>query len=212
MRKIKLGLIIIPLIIIVTLVGINTILPEPLSDSLDFWNITPKDNIEYISDELYVKDKKFFVYSALNSNIDSDNDFYIIAVGDITGLKSNKYSIISYREIEDSQLTVTEYSEKMNVSNFPEIEVKNRSEYQGSIYVGTVPSTCSSVLVNDTKAEMVKQEFQLNGKDVDFYLYYCALENEDEVNLTISDENGTDYYVTSVEKDGLMYPHMEIIQ
>lgn len=206
----KIGLIILLLIITAVFLCINTILPEPLDDSLNFWNITPKDNIEYISDELYVKNKRFFVYSALNSNI--DNDVYTIAVGEITGPKFNKYNIISYREIEDSQLTVTDYSEKMNISNFPEYEVKKSAEYLGSIYVGTVPSTCSSVLVNGKEAEMVKQEFQLNGEYVDIYLYYCALENEDKVNLTITDKNGTNYHVAPVEKDGLTYPHIEIVQ
>lgn len=180
--------------------------PEPLTDSLEFWEIVPKDNLEYTSEKLYIDDKCFFVYSALNSN-----DTYTISVGDITGKKLNKYNIISYREIDNSQLMLSDYSRKLNISNFPELEVKKGSEYIGGIYAGTVPSTCDSVLVNGVSAKMIKQTFQLNGKAVDFYLYYCAIENEYEVDLTITDKDGTTYYVTPVEIGGLMYPNIKKI-
>lgn len=201
-------LIIFPVIFIAFLL-INSVLPEPLSNSLEFWNITPKDNIEFIDDNLYVNDKRFFIYSALNSN--GNEEVYTIAVGDITGFKFNKYDILSCHEIEDSVLISSEYSEKSNISNFPELEVKNNSTYFGSIYVGTVPASCSSVLVNGIKAEMVKQTFRLNGRAADFYLYYCAIEDKAEANLTITDKDGTKYFVTPSERDGLMYPSIEII-
>ncbi len=181
--------------------------PEPLTDSLKFWEIVPKNNTEYTSEKLYIDDKCFFVYSALNSN-----DTYTISVGDITGKKLNKYNIISYREIDNSELMLSDYSEKSNISNFPELEVKNGSEYIGGIYAGTVPSTCDSILVNGVPAEMVKQTFQLNGKAVEFYLYYCAIENEYEVELTITDKDGTTYNVTSVESGGLTYPNIKKIK
>ncbi len=213
MRKSKLkkvGLTIIPLvIIIIAFIFIDSMLPEPLTDSLDFWGIVPKDNLEYISDDLFINDKHFFVYSTFNSN---NNDVYTISVGDITGKKFNKYNIISYREIDNSQLALSEYSKEMNVSNFPELEVKNGSEYIGGIYTGTVPSTCESVLVNGIPAEMIKQTFQLNGKSVQFYLYYCVIEDDYTVNLTIIDRNGTRYSVTPVEIDGLMYPNIQPIE
>lgn len=195
------------IIIIIAFIFIDSMRPEPLADSLEFWGISPKDNIEYTSEKLYIDDKCFFVYSALNSN-----DTYTIAVGDIKGKRLNKYNIRSYREIDDSQLMLSDYSEKSNISNFPELEIKKGSEYIGGIYAGTVPSTCDSVLVNGVPAKMAKQTFQQNGKTVDFYLYYCAIENDDEVELTIKDKDGTTYNVTSVERGGLMYPNIKEIR
>lgn len=201
--------IIIPLIIIIFVcLFIDSLLPETLTDSLDFWGITPKNNIEYISDKLEINGKQFFVYSTVNSNND---DTYTIAIGEITGIKSNKYNIIDYREVDSSQLTLSEYSENSNISNYPAHEIKKHSEISGGIYVGTVPATCESVLVGDASAKMVKQSVQMNGECVEFYLYYCAVENEYPNNLTITDKNGKTYYVTPVEKDGLIYPNVEII-
>lgn len=213
MKKISNGKLIgiILAVILVIALGVDSFLPQSLEKSLEFWEITPKDNIEYTSDKLYIHDKEFFVYSALNCK-DDGKDVYTITVGEITGIKKNKYDIVNYREIEDAKLMDLTYSENSNISNFPEHEVKAHSEYLGSIYVGTVPASCSSVLVNGEKAEMVKQSFVLNGEKVDFYLYYCAIEDEYQVNLTIDDTDGKTYYVSPIEKDGLVYPNIEIKQ
>ena len=208
-QKIKrIGFIVISLVIIITaFMFVDSLLPEPIEKSLEFWGITPKDNSEYMDEELSIHDKQFFVYTAVDS--DGENDVYTITTGDIKG---PKYEIVSNSEIEDIQLKVSEYSENLYISNYPEREIKKGSKYLGSIYVGIVPATCSSVLINGHEAKIVYQSFNLNGTDVAFNLYYCAIEDVYNANLLLTDHDGTKYSVTPIEKDGLFYPNIEIVK
>ena len=211
-QKIKrIGFIVISLAIIITaFICVDSLLPEPIEKSLEFWGINPKDNSEYMDEELYIHDKQFFVYTAVDT--DGENDVYTITTGDIKGPKLNKYEIVSNSEIEDIKLNVSEYSENLYISNYPEREIKKGSKYLGSIYVGIVPATCSSVLINGHEAKIVYQSFNLNGTDVAFNLYYCAIEDVYDANLLLTDNDGTKYSVKPVEKDGLFYSSIEIVE
>lgn len=186
-------------------------MPKPLEKDLEFWNITPKNNIEFMSENLNVNNKNYFVYTALNDN-GTNNDIYTITIGEIKGLNNNQYDISDYIEIEDKLLISPDYSENSRISNFPDKEIKKHSKYIGSIFVGIVPKTCTSVLINEKEAFLVSQSFHLNGKDVEFNLYYCAIDDVDVANLTLTDSNGTKYYVTPFEEDGLMHQNCEIIE
>lgn len=106
---------------------------------------------------------------------------------------------MSYNEEEDQFLLSSEY---LNIYDYPESEIKTGSNYYGSVYVGTVPASCQSVTINGIAAEMVRQTFELNGEQADFYLYYCMIEQSEypeHTEVTVTDENGLSYSVSTVD-------------
>lgn len=205
-KKTKLALVFLVVVLIAGIIVVAELIkPVTLGEELEFWSIVPKNDTEYISDNIEIGNNTLFVYSVLNDGTaENDKDQYIIAVGNIKGLKNNKYSIAEYWEQEDKLLTSSSY---LNIYDYPEIEVKNGKDYIGSLYVGTVPITCTSVTIQGESATMVEQSFDLNGEKADFYLYYCVVkeaEYTDSADVKVTDENGKQYSVSTV--DGGEYP------
>lgn len=188
------------LIIVTVALCVDAVMPNPLRNELDFLGIQPKNNVEFTSESVAVNGKEYFVYAALNdSAAENGDDQYIIAIGRISGINNNKYELLSYNEEEDQFLLSSKYE---NIYDYPESEIKTGSNYYGSVYVGTVPSSCRSVTINGIAAEMVRQTFELNGEQADFYLYYCMLEQgeyPDHAEVTVTDENGLSYSVSTVD-------------
>lgn len=193
------------IVIIVSILCVNAFMPNPLREELDFWGVQPKNNVEFTSESVAVNGKEYFVYAALNDSAAENGDNqYIVAIGRISGIRNNKYELLSYNEEEDQFLLSSEY---LNIYDYPESEIKTGSNYYGSVYVGTVPASCRSVTINGIAAEMVHQTFELNGEQADFYLYYCIIEQSEYPNNTeviVTDENGFFYSVSTA--DGGEYP------
>lgn len=188
------------LIIVAVALCVDAVMPNPLRNELDFLWIQPKNNVEFTSESVAVNGKEYFVYAALNdSAAENGDDQYIIAIGRISGINNNKYELLSYNEEEDQFLLSSEY---LNIYDYPESEIKTGSNYYGSVYVGTVPASCQSVTINGIAAEMVRQTFELNGEQADFYLYYCMIEQSEypeHTEVTVTDENGLSYSVSTVD-------------
>lgn len=188
------------LIIVAVALCVDAVMPNPLRNELDFLGIQPKNNVEFTSESVAVNGKEYFVYAALNdSAAENGDDQYIIAIGRISGINNNKYELLSYNEEEDQFLLSSEY---LNIYDYPESEIKTGSNYYGSVYVGTVPASCQSVTINGIAAEMVRQTFELNGEQADFYLYYCMIEQSEypeHTEVTVTDENGLSYSVSTVD-------------
>lgn len=207
MKKLKraVGIILVIIVIIVSILCVNAFIANPLSNELDFWGVRPKNNVEFISESVDIKDKEYFVYSALSDGSENNNiDQYVIAVGKISGINNNKYDLFSYSEQDDNALLSPKY---LNIYDYPEAEIKTGSNYYGSVYVGTVPDSCQSVTINGLAATMVHQTFELNGKPANFYLYYCIVEQNEyphNTEVIVTDENGSSYSVSTV--DGGEYP------
>lgn len=205
-KKTKAVIVLLVLVIIVLIIVFNYLLkPITLSQELEFWNISPNQNVEYISENMSFDNKPCFVYAALSEGTGPDGkDQYIIATGNIKGIRNNKYNVVSYWEQEDELLTSSKY---LNIYDFPERTIEDGKNYIGSIYVGTVPITCTSVTIRGKQATMVEQSFDLNGEKVHFYLYYCAVEESgytDGANVIVTDKDGGTYSVSTV--DGGEYP------
>ncbi len=118
------------------------------------------------------------------------NDEYLIVIGNVRGVNNNRYEMTSFEPQVDKDVLSSEY---INVFDFPQYEIKKGNSYLGSIYVGTVPIDCKSVEIQGKQATLVEQSFELNGKQANFYLYYCAVEeNEypDSVSVVCENKNG----------------------
>lgn len=205
-KKTKAVIVLLVLAIIVSIIVFNYMLkPTTLSQELKFWDINPNQNVEYISENMLFDHKPYFVYATLSEGTGPDGkDQYIIATGNIKGIRNNKYNVVSYWEQEDELLTSSKY---LNVYDFPERIIEDGKNYIGSIYVGTVPITCTSVTIQGKQATMVEQSFDLNGEKAHFYLYYCAVEESgysDGANVIVTDKDGVTYSVSTV--DGGEYP------
>lgn len=105
--------------------------------------------------------------------------------------------MFSFAPQEDNVILSKEY---INVFDYPQFEIKDGSSYCGSIYVGTVPIDCKSVEIQGAQATLVEQSFNLNGKMANFYLYYCAIEeNEypDSVSVVCENKDDNKFNITT---------------
>lgn len=211
-KMVALSLLAVVFAFIIASLAVNPFLPEPLDAQLEFWDISPKEGMVFQSEDLNIGSKTYFIYAALcTENTDDSQDKYVVAVGEIKGIRKNKYDI--WTTSSDPYLSIIDYS---YVSNYPEFEVKKGSKYLGSIYVGIVPASCTSVTIDNEPAKMVRQTFQLNGQSVDFYLYYCAIEQSqepDQAAIIVTDLNGHTYSIHSIfsESDGGEIPSISQI-
>lgn len=209
----KIGCVVAPIVILVVavLAVIDLLSPVTLSEELEFWNVWPKEGTEYISETVPINGKNYFVYSAVSEGTGlNGKDEYIILTGKVGGINNNSYNIFSYSGQDDKIIGATEY---LNVYDFPHDEIKKGKNYFGSVYVGTVPITCTSVEIQGVQATMAKQSFTLNGQDVSFYLYYCIIEEPeypDNATVIVTDMDGSKYSVYNA--DGGEYPILTKIE
>lgn len=177
----------------------NNVKPYKIQDNFDIYDFVPISGTEFQSENLVVGKKTAFVYSALSEGTALNNkDEYIITIGKVTGINNNRYEIFSFTPQEDNFILSNKY---LNVFDYPQFEMKSGNSYYGSVYVGTVPLSCTSVTINNNKAQLVRQTFELNGKPADFYLYYGVVEEEqypDNVDVIVSDTDGHKYSVSTV--------------
>ena len=178
----------------------NNVKSYNIQDNFDIYDFVPISGTEFQSEDLVVGKKTAFVYSALSEGTALNNkDEYIITIGKVTGINNNRYEIFSFTPQEDKFILSNKY---LNVFDYPQFEMKSGNSYYGSVYVGTVPLSCTSVTINNNKAQLVRQTFELNGKPADFYLYYCVVEEEqypENVDVIVSDTDGHKYSVSTVD-------------
>ena len=148
------------------------------------FEIYPKSNIEFNSEILKFNGKSSYIYAFLNDGTSKDGkDEFVITTVDIKGLLKNQHIIHTYRTVPDNELINPKYE---NVVDIPESEIKSGSRYYGSIYTGIVPSDCINVEINSISAHIEPLNFNLNGVDVSFKLYYLFVEeNSPQDNLSI---------------------------
>lgn len=190
---------------------VDDLQPVTLNEELEFWNIYPKDDVSFQSENVTINGTDYFVYAALSGGTaDDGSDEYVITAGRIKGVRQNQYDIFSYNPVGDAADLVnnTPYS---NISVCPQETIKTSSKYFGSIYYGLVPATCTSLTVNGQSAELVRQTFEVDGQTADFKLYYCAIEQsryprQDEIVYTdgghtysaVEEYSYKDGYITSI--------------
>lgn len=168
--------------------------PYEIEDNFDIYTIAPVSGTEFQSEDLKIGEKTAFVYATLSEKTALDNkDEYIITVGEVKGIKSNRYEMFSVGAQEDKAILSNEY---INIVDIPEHGIKKGKSYYGSVYVGTVPIDCESVEIQGNQATLVEQSFELNGKPAHFYLYYCAVEETefpDAAVVKCTDKNGNTF-------------------
>lgn len=170
----------------------NYIKSYSIQDNMEIYNIYPINGTEFQSENLEVGNETVFIYSTLSEETALDNkDEYIITIGKVGGKNNNRYEIYSHSPQEDEAILSEEY---INIYDFPQYEIKKGSEYFGSIYAGTVPIDCKSVTIQGKQATLVEQSFNLNGNNADFYLYYCAVNENvypDSVSVVCEKDDGS---------------------
>lgn len=176
MKNNKKRIIFIAVIIVIMFFLLPNPFPYPLEKDLDAFDISPVSDTIYISDEYDVGKKTIFLYSALCKT--SDNDEFMIGVGTRNGIFNNRYNLYSRSYKIDSNILSKDY---INVGVYPEDVVQNWSfsKIYGLVYAGTVPKDCISVVINGEECILIDYNFQLNGVEADFKLYYYIVENDD---------------------------------
>lgn len=182
MKKVskKTFLLILPVLLIIIVVSYffeNYVSSYDIQDNSDFYDFDSVVSTEFQSEDIILGDKTAFVYSTLSQGTSFNNDDeFIIALGEVTGINSNRYEFFSFEPQEDSAILSDEY---INIYDYPQLELKSGDTYYGSVYVGTVPADCESVEIQGHQATLVEQSFDLNGETANFYLYYCAVEESE---------------------------------
>lgn len=176
----KTFLFILPILIIIFAVSYffeNYVSSYDIQDNSDFFEFDSVESTEFQSENLILGDKTAFVYSTLSRGTSLDNgDEFIIVLGEVTGINSNRYEFSYFQPQIDSEILSDEY---INIFDYPQLELKSGDTYYGSVYVGTVPIDCESVEIQGHQATLVEQSFDLNGETANFYLYYCAVEESE---------------------------------
>lgn len=197
----KFLLLVLPILFIVIVFSYfieNNVKSYDVQDNSDVYDFVPVNGTEFQSENLSLGNKTAFIYSTLSEKTALNNkDEYIITIGKVNGINNNRYEIFSFVPQEDNIILSNEY---INVFDYPQFEVKNGSSYYGSIYVGTVPIDCKSVEIQGTKATLVEQSFNLNGKFANFYLYYCAIEENEyptSVSVVCESKDGSTFKITT---------------
>lgn len=194
-KKILLWALLILLIVILADILISELTPMSAAESYggnEFANREQLYGTGFQSEDLEINGKKYFIYTTLDNAIsNNEENQFVITVGEVTGIRKNRYTIKSFDPQETENCLSNEY---INVYDSPQYEVKKGSKYFGSIYVGTVPIDCKSVTIQGKKATLVEQSFNLNGNNADFYLYYCAVSESaypDSVSVVCEKEDGS---------------------
>lgn len=194
---------VIPVVIVVVigiLVIISNLQPSSLEDNFDFYYIEPIPETEFISEKMTVSDHSAFVYATLSAGTSSaveGEDEFEICVGEYEGWLKNQLNFNSVTGIEDKYLWSPDYK---NIVPYPEHEIKKGSHYYGSVYVGIAPLDCQSISIDGVNATMKRMTFTLNGQPADFYLYYCAVaQNEypDSVPFVCTTKTGEEIQITN---------------
>lgn len=174
----------------------NDIMPYSIQDNFDVFDVVPVNGTEFQSEDLEVNGKYAFIYTTVSEKTSLDNkDEYIIIVGRVRGINNNRYEMKSFSPQIDSDVLSNEY---VNIFDSPQFEMKRGNSYYGTIYVGTVPIDCKSVEIQGNKATLVEQSFNLNGKKANFYLYYCAIEENEypsSVSVVCENKNGEKFNI-----------------
>lgn len=183
------------IIVILVDVLISELTPLSAAESYgknEFVNREQLYGTDFQSEDLEINGKKYFIYTTLdNSASNGEKNQFVITVGEVTGIRNNRYTIKSFEPQETENCLSNEY---INVYDSPQYEIKKGSKYFGSIYVGTVPIDCKSVTIQGKQATLVEQSFNLNGNNADFYLYYCAVSENtypDSVSVVCEKEDGS---------------------
>ena len=191
----KVFLLILPIIFIIFILSFfieNYVISYDIQDNSNIYDFVSVSGTEFQSENLNLCDKTAFVYSTLSEKTAPNNkDEYIITIGKVNGINENRYEMFSFIPQEDNVILSNEY---INVFDYPQFEMKKGDSYYGSIYVGTVPIDCKYVEIQGKKANLVEQSFSLNGKNANFYLYYCAIEEDSypsSVSVVCERKNGS---------------------
>lgn len=163
-------------VIVLILAGfwiVDDLKPLSLDDSLDFYGIEPVEGTSFKSENMTINDTDYYVYATLNRGAAEDGtDEYIVTVGKLKGIRRNQNDFAMLESMDDSFVFPSGYT---NVSNAGNFDVTKGSEYYGTVCYGTVPLSCTSLVIGDVPAKLVRQTFEVNGKQADFYIYYCAI-------------------------------------
>lgn len=197
----RIFLLILPILLIIFILLFfieNNVKSYDIQDNSDVYDFVSVNGTEFQSENLNLGNKIAFVYSTLSEKTALNNkDEYIITIGKVNGINNNRYEMFSFVPQEDNIILSSEY---INIFDYPQFEMKNGSSYCGSIYVGTVPIDCKSVEIQGTKATLVEQSFDLNGKIANFYLYYCAIEENaypTSVSVVCESKDGSTFEITT---------------
>lgn len=136
--------------------------------------IVPVEGTSFKSEDMTINDTDYYVYATLNNGVtEYDKNTYLFAVGRLKGIRHNQNEIVvTDGGIEADYLFSSDYTGVSNIGNY---DVTNGSEYYGTICYGVVPLSCTSLVIDDVPAKLVRQTFDINGKQADFYIYYCAI-------------------------------------
>ena len=166
-------IVLIPIILIIGI--INSFLPIDVYDDIN--GMSPVSNIEYYSEKYKVGNHTVAIYACLDADgSENDTEQFVINVAEIKGPLKNKYYLYANDYISDEEIFNPDYS---YIVDYPSYEVKSGSKYYGSVYAGIAPPDCESITIGGVKAEMEKMTFDFKGKTVDFYLYYCIIEQDE---------------------------------
>lgn len=197
----KIILLVLPILLIIFLLSYfieNNVKSYDIQDNANIYSFSSVKGTEFQSENLNVGDKTAFIYTTLSEKTALNNkDEYIITIGKVRGINDNRYEMFSFEPQVDETILSDEY---INIFDYPQFEIKNGNSYYGSIYVGTVPIDCKSVKIQGTKATLVEQSFDLNGKTAKFFLYYCAIEEDtypDSVSVTCECKDGKIINITT---------------
>ena len=170
----------------------------------DAFDINCVNNIEYQSENIDVDNNTVFVYATLNDNSSEyDTDEFVICVGQVEGILKNKYRLYSYRGIPENYISTPDLR---YIVDFPEYSLKSGSSYYGSVFVGIAPLDCKSINIDGAEAYLKRMTFDINGTKVDFYLYYCVVEQDkysDHADVIYTNNNGKQFKIEAV--DGKKY-------
>lgn len=161
-------------------VAVSMFIPSDISDDEAF-DMQSVGNIQFQSADTAINNRKFCVFALLHKNTDMSNEF-VIGVARAGGILKNQYNVYCYMPQEDDYLIAPNYK---NISAFPQYPIQSGSDYMGSVYFGIVPSDCIQVEINGEIAHLEHMQFDLNGKDVNFNLYYCIKEEAYQENAEV---------------------------
>lgn len=89
------------------------------------------------------------------------------------------------------------------IVNDDEEMFEDQREYLGSVYCDTVPADCVSVTINGNEAQIQNVKFEMDGKQIEFNIYYLIIEEScpDDIEIIGVDKNGNSHQITESQSD-----------
>lgn len=198
--------IIIAFIAAIAFIAVDIFMPEPISETFEFLgdtgvstsiNIDSEIPFEFASEATKIGKKDFGVYGALIKN-EGDRDNFVLSSYERHGILNNKYTLWTTTTMLQNELVLNQYE---HLSCHADCEVKDGSKYIGSVYYGVVPANCVSVKINGAEAQIQKMNFEMDGEQIEFNVYYLLKEeaSSDFVPIICTDSNGDSYLIEAVE-------------